>query len=125
MPDTLLVVDDCSDLRDVIKKGIEQESNLRVETASCPVTAMERVRSGAPYVAVLTDLEMPPHPNGLWLCHEIKILRPPLPVVLMTANVDESRWRRMAMQAGADDFLAKPFALRDALELIEKLTKKS
>lgn len=67
---------------------------------------------------VMMDLKMPVC-DGLTATRRIKADHPTLPVVMLTANAFESD-RESAMQAGCDDFMAKPVNSDRCLKLIEK-----
>lgn len=81
-------------------------------------TAEDFLRSGKLAVAacVITDVRMPGM-DGLELQRRIRIERPKLPVIFISAR-DDSEIRKTALNEGAVDFLQKPF---DAADLLEKI----
>ena len=68
---------------------------------------------------VLMDIKMPVM-DGLEATAAIKEKHPELPVVALTANAFDSD-RRLAMEAGCDDFLSKPISSEKCLEVIARL----
>jgi len=68
---------------------------------------------------VLMDIKMPVM-DGLEATAAIKEKHPELPVVALTANAFDSD-RRLAMEAGCDDFLSKPVSSEKCLEVIARL----
>lgn len=79
--------------------------------------AVELVKQDKPDM-VLMDLKMPIQ-NGLDATREIKALYPDLPVIAVTANAFDSD-RIQAVEAGCDDFLAKPVSTDKCLQVIAK-----
>ena len=63
-----------------------------------------------------------PKVNGYQVCRELKgnAAIAPIKVVMVTGLVEESDWHR-ALEAGADDYLTKPFYPRSLLEKVEQL----
>ena len=68
--------------------------------------AVEMVEKNDDYAIVLMDIKMPVM-DGLEATKAIKEIRPDLPVIALTANAFDSD-RQLAVEAGCDDFLAKP-----------------
>ena len=79
--------------------------------------AVELVKQDKPDM-VLMDLKMPIQ-NGLDATREIKAIYPDLPVIAVTANAFDSD-RIQAMEAGCNDFLAKPVSAEKCLQVIAK-----
>ena len=79
--------------------------------------AVEIVKQDKPDM-VLMDLKMPIQ-NGLDATREIKAIYPDLPVIAVTANAFDSD-RQQALEAGCDDFLAKPVSAGTCLATIAK-----
>lgn len=102
----ILVVDDSSANRDVLRRRLEQEGYL-VETAASGDEALERL-PGSPPDLILLDVVMP-GASGLDVCAQLKSdpATRLLPVVLMT-TLDSPEVRLDGIGVGADDFLLKP-----------------
>jgi DNA-binding response OmpR family regulator len=71
---------------------------------------------------VVTDIVLPKK-NGLEFCNEIKALKPNLPVVMLTAlgTTDD---KLEGFDAGADDYMTKPFEMRELAARIKVLLKR-
>jgi two-component system response regulator HydG len=112
-PIHVLLVDDNEALRRALARTMVA-AGLRVDVVADGASALDFVASHDPDV-VLTDYEMPGM-NGLELLAQLKLLRPSLEVVIMTAFA-EVDLAVAAMRAGAYHFLTKPFQSNDAVVL--------
>jgi signal transduction histidine kinase len=115
----LLVVDDRPDNLFVIEQLVDEYiPYCRIHTAHNAETALRLAKEHNPD-GILSDLQMPGI-NGIEFCRQLK--RDPetchIPVVLMTAHKSEPKLRVEALEAGADDFVAKPI---DNIELATRL----
>jgi DNA-binding response OmpR family regulator len=110
MSQTILVVDDEPTLRETVAYQFEQEG-YRVLTAADGREALERFRSGRPDLVVL-DI-MLPELSGIEVC---RILRTEsdVPIVMLTAK-DSEVDKVVGLELGADDYVTKPFSLRELL----------
>jgi signal transduction histidine kinase len=106
----VLVVDDSADMRDYITRLLAKR--WRVETARDGRDALERLRANKPDL-VLTDVMMPGL-DGLGLLREIRgdLSLRDLPVIMLSARAGEEA-RVEGLDAGADDYLTKPFSARE------------
>jgi two-component system, NtrC family, response regulator len=110
---TVLLVDDDPSFRRVVEYQL-REDGYQVLTASTAAAALQHFQ-GEHIDVVLSDVKMPDS-DGMDLLARLKILRPDLPVVMLTAHgtigsaVD-------AMKLGAFDYLTKPFT-RDQLRMV-------
>ncbi|SAI69413.1 two-component hyrid sensor and regulator [Bordetella ansorpii] len=112
-PARVLVVDDNADLRDYMSR-ILRAAGYRVETAVDGEAALRQVRADPPDV-VLSDIMMP-RLDGFGLLAALRNdtgLRG-IPVLLLSARAGEEA-RVEGLDAGADDYLTKPFAARELL----------
>lgn len=107
----ILVVDDERSLRITLAANLELEG-FEVDMAEDAQAALERVRARA-FDLVLTDIRMPGM-NGVELFHEIRQLRPGLPVVLMTGFALEGLVDQ-ALANGAFAVLPKPFTIEQVV----------
>jgi FixJ family two-component response regulator len=110
----VVAVDDDFRVRESIESLVESAGY----TPQLFPTAEDFLRSGKLAVAacVITDVRMPGM-DGLELQRRIRIDRPTLPVIFISARED-SETRQRALNEGAVDFLLKPF---DAANLLEKI----
>jgi two-component system response regulator MprA len=103
----VLVVDDDPQLRAALTRALELDG-YRISTAANGAQALDAVRHDRPDVMVL-DVMMP-YVGGLDVCRELRQRRDQLPILVLTAR-DEVGDRVAGLDAGADDYLTKPFAL--------------
>jgi two-component system response regulator MprA len=119
---SILVVDDDQSLRRAISRALELEG-YEVEVAEDGVQALTFFDDGAgPPDLVVLDILMP-NLDGLTACREIRA-KSRVPVLMLTARdaVDD---RVEGLDAGADDYLAKPFAVVELLARVRALLRRS
>jgi DNA-binding response OmpR family regulator len=110
---TVLVVDDEPTLRETLAEALEADG-LRVITAADGRQALERFRADPPDL-VLLDL-MLPQISGIEVC---RIMRREsvVPIIMLTAK-DSEIDKVVGLELGADDYVTKPFSLRELLARI-------
>lgn len=74
------------------------------------------------YDLVLLDIMLPEY-NGLDLCRELRQLRPSTPIILLT-SLDSEADRVVGLELGADDYLTKPFSMRECQARIKALLRR-
>lgn len=111
-----LLVDDHPDLLQVVSREIESEG-WEVISAGSAQEALEKLKNAAPRV-ILLDMYMPGI-NGFELASHLKSdpYHCHIPIVAMTASGLPSE-RERCLRAGCDDWLAKPFQLRELKRLL-------
>jgi chemotaxis protein histidine kinase CheA/ActR/RegA family two-component response regulator len=116
----VLVVDDALSVRRSMEQLL-QDAGYEVITAADGFLALEVLRNQPP-VIVLTDLEMP-NLNGLELTKRIRELPQfmGLPVVMITSRASDKH-RDMAIEAGVDLYLTKPYTDATLIEHVKRLT---
>lgn len=72
---------------------------------------------------LLLDLVLPRR-GGLEILREVRSVRPTLPVIIITARGDESE-RVEGLQLGADDYVVKPFSIKELLARVEAVLRRS
>jgi two-component system OmpR family response regulator len=105
----LLVVEDDVEMGRLLERGLADEG-YRVDLAVNGMDALIRASSGEHSAAVL-DV-MLPGMSGFELCRRLRDTQPFLPILMLTAR-DEVADRVRGLDAGADDYLMKPFALSE------------
>jgi DNA-binding response OmpR family regulator len=105
---TILVVDDEPVVRDVVVRYLQRDGFATLEAGNGD-DARQLIQTCEPALVVL-DV-MLPGTDGLELCRWIRG-RSELPVILLTARVDESD-RIVGLELGADDYVTKPFSPRE------------
>jgi len=106
------VVEDEADIAGLIKHALERGGNADVEVVSAGDAALEAVRSRPPDLMIL-DLNLPVI-SGTEVCRLVRA-RPAtsnLPIIMLTARISEAD-RVMGLDLGADDYVTKPFSLRE------------
>lgn len=114
----VLVVEDDPAISHFVVRGLREE-NYRVDLAEDGLTA-ERMAGDESYDAIILDLLLPGM-DGLSLCRRLRRDGVDAPVLMLTAR-DAVPDRIQGLDAGADDYLVKPFAFD---ELLARLRGKS
>ncbi|MCX7670423.1 MAG: response regulator [Anaerolineae bacterium] len=116
----ILIVEDHADIRKLIRMTLEFE-NYEIHEAADGVFGLKMAQAIRPDM-VLMDVMMPGELDGLQVCQRIKTdpaLRH-IHVVLLTAR-GQTKDREAGLQAGADNYLVKPFSPLQLIETIEQL----
>jgi two-component system KDP operon response regulator KdpE len=116
----ILVVDDDSQITRVLKTVLEGQG-YAVRTAADGLSAREIVADWKPDL-VLTDLCMP-RVNGIELCRRIRVLTTAPIIVLSVKDVERAKVE--ALDAGADDFITKPFGTDELLARIRAALRRT
>ena len=117
----ILVVDDEPAVQSALARALALE-HYEVAQASDGVQALEQL-GAEPYEAVILDIAMP-RLDGLEVCRRLRQGGDRTPVLMLTARgeVDD---RVAGLDAGADDYLVKPFALRELLARVRALLRRA
>ncbi|MGJ6965711.1 response regulator transcription factor [Streptosporangium sp. G11] len=116
----VLVVDDEPALREALQSSLEFEG-YQVGLASDGQAALEAI-DREPYELVLLDVMMP-RLDGLTACRRLRAAGNHLPVLMLTAR-DAVGDRVSGLDAGADDYLVKPFELDELLARVRALLRR-
>lgn len=119
-PSMILIVEDDSTLREVLEYNLKKEGYETSVAADGP-SALDIARKVKPDVIIL-DI-MLPLLNGLEVC---RILRNEMdvPVIMLTAKVEEVD-RVIGLEIGADDYVTKPFSMRELLARIKAVLRRT
>jgi two-component system response regulator MprA len=117
----LLVVDDDPALSRTLRRALIVEG-YAVDCAGDGLEALDRLGEGE-YDAVVLDVSMP-RLDGLAVCRRLRERRDRTPVLMLTAR-DEVRDRVSGLDAGADDYLVKPFALDELNARLRALLRRA
>jgi two-component system response regulator MprA len=118
----VLVVDDERAVRDSLRRALELEG-YDVELAADGEEALERLAQNGEPDAVVLDILMP-RMDGLEVCRRLRREGHSLPVLMLTAR-DEVENRVAGLDAGADDYVTKPFALEELLARLRALLRRT
>ncbi len=113
-------VDDEENIRTAVSYSLEK-AGYTVESFSNGTEAWEKIQSKMPDLAVI-DIIMP-RMDGLELCRKIRQTSETLPVVFLTSKDDEID-RVLGLELGADDYLTKPFSMRELLARIKVIFRR-
>jgi DNA-binding response OmpR family regulator len=116
----LLIVDDHPELLDLVARALARDDHV-VHTASSLQEARSAIAARRPDVLIL-DLALPDG-TGIDLCRELRRDDLTFPILLLTAH-GEVRQRVAGLDAGADDFLAKPFAMAELRARVRALGRR-
>jgi two-component system response regulator MprA len=116
-----MVVDDEPGVRDAltIALQLEQFDVLAVHDGLQAIMAL----SSRSFDAVVLDLSMP-YVDGLEVCRRVRASGNEVPILMLTAR-DELDDRVAGLEAGADDYLAKPFALRELTARVRAIMRRN
>ncbi len=117
----ILVVEDEPKVASVLKQGLE-EQGYSVILAEDGQEAISLILKNTYDVAVLDVIV--PYINGIELCRAIKNNRPEIPVILLTA-LGTTEDKEKGFDAGADDYLVKPFEFKELLMRIKVLLRRN
>ena len=119
----ILVVDDDTAVRDSLRRALQQDGydvDLAVDGADALVRLDVTVDQPD---AVVLDVLMP-QVDGLEVCRRVRAGGNAVPVLMLTAR-DEVSDRVAGLDAGADDYLVKPFALEELLARLRALLRRT
>ncbi|WP_054814452.1 response regulator transcription factor [Nocardia arizonensis] len=118
---SILIADDDPVVREVVRRYLERDGHTVLETCDGASTAASL--SGEIELAVL-DVMMPA-PDGLEICRAIRSgPHPNTPVILLTALGEEDD-RVLGLEAGADDYVTKPFSPRELALRVASVLRRS
>ncbi len=118
----ILIVEDQEKLANIIKEGLRAKG-YAVDHLSDGQKAANRIKTTYnDYDLMILDL-MLPNKTGLQICQEMRKLKINTPVLILTAN-DSLESKVSLFDAGADDYLVKPFEFAELLSRIRAITRR-
>ena len=120
----VLIVEDEADIRNTVAYNLEREG-MTVVTAATGGEAISALGSGDTPDLVLLDL-MLPDLSGLEVCRRMRQQEPTrdVPVIILTAKGEEID-RGVGFEVGADDYVVKPFSVRELLLRVRAVLRRS
>jgi DNA-binding response OmpR family regulator len=120
MSERIAVVEDEQNIRDNVAFALKREG-YRVDTYGDGLTAWESFQKELPELLIL-DIIMP-RMDGLELCRKVRAVSENVPIVFLTSR-DEEFDRVLGLELGADDYLCKPFSMRELLARVKVLFRR-
>jgi len=120
MTGTVAIVEDEQNIRENIGFALKREG-YQVESYADGLAAWEAFETSLPDVVIL-DIIMP-RMDGLELCRRLRTLSQTIPIVFLTSR-DEEFDRVLGLELGADDYLCKPFSMRELMARIKVLFRR-
>jgi DNA-binding response OmpR family regulator len=120
MSGSIAVVDDEENIRETLAFALGREG-FRVETYADGAEAWARLQQSLPDLVIL-DIIMP-NMDGLELCRRIRSRSDSVPIIFLTSR-DEEFDRVLGLELGADDYLCKPFSMRELIARVKVLFRR-
>jgi two-component system, OmpR family, response regulator RegX3 len=118
----ILVVDDEAALRDTLTRSFSQEGHTVLAVAD-GAEAIERAGAER-FDVILLDVALGRGPNGYEVCRTLRAARNIVPIIMLTA-LDTEADAVQGLEAGADDYLTKPFGLAELRSRIRAVLRRS
>lgn len=124
MAEQILIVEDEADLANIVAFNLEQEG-FRPRVVSTGAEALEQIRGGMPPDLVVLDL-MLPDISGTEVCRQLRQGSDTrrIPVLMLTAKTDPID-RVVGFEVGADDYVTKPFSVRELVLRIRAILRRT
>ena len=116
----ILIVEDEPNMVAGLRDNFEFEG-YEVLTAPDGVAGLERALSESPDLVIL-DVMMP-RMSGLDVCKQLKVKKPGLPIIMLTARGQEVD-KVVGLELGADDYVTKPFSIRELLARVKAVLRR-
>ncbi|MHB9133026.1 MAG: response regulator transcription factor [Armatimonadota bacterium] len=117
----ILLIEDDTLIRDVIKRGLEEDRLYAVDAAADGHAGL-RMALEADYAVIILDI-MLPGLDGWRVCEEVRARRIATPILMLTAR-DAVQDRVRGLEIGADDYLSKPFEFDELLARVRALVRR-
>src|ERR1700722_10869643 len=119
---SILVVDDESSLRETLTHSFSREGH-RVQAVADGNAASERASNDS-FEVVLLDVALGAGPNGYDVCRTLRARRNVVPIIMLTA-LDSEADAVQGLEAGADDYVTKPFGLAELRSRIRAVLRRA
>ena len=118
----ILVVDDESDLREMLTRSFSREGH-RVMAVGDGRSAIDRASTDH-FDIILLDVALGPGPDGYEVCRTLRARRNVVPIIMLTA-LDSEADAVLGLEAGADDYVTKPFGLAELRSRIRAVLRRA
>lgn len=119
----ILIVEDEHKIADALKRGLEQE-RFAVDVAYTGNEGLTYATVRESYDVLVLDRMLPGEVDGIEICKKVREAGNHVPILMLTAK-DKTADRVEGLNAGADDYLVKPFAFEELLARINALLRRS
>src|SRR6516164_10774840 len=119
---SILVVDDESDLREMLTRSFSREGH-RVMSVADGRSAVDRASTDH-FDILLLDVALGPGPDGYEVCRTLRTRRNVVPIIMLTA-LDSEADAVLGLEAGADDYVTKPFGLAELRSRIRAVLRRT
>jgi DNA-binding response OmpR family regulator len=117
----VLIVEDDREIADLVALHLS-DIGLATERAADGASGLQKALGGG-YVLVILDL-MLPGMDGLSVCRRIREKDPALPILFLTAKSEEID-RVLGLEIGADEYVTKPFSVRELMARVKALLRRA
>ena len=118
----VLVVEDEPEVAASLARGLA-EAGISVDVALSGEEALDSLRSALAYDVAVLDVMLGGNLDGMDLCRHLRLQGAPTAILMLTAR-DEVKDRLAGFDAGADDYLAKPFHFEEVLARVRALSRR-
>ena len=118
----LLIVENEPEVAASLARGLAEAGNS-VDVALSGEEALDTIRAGLPYDVAVLDVMLGGDVDGMTLCRHLRAEGAPTAVLMLTAR-DDVKDRLAGFDAGADDYLAKPFHFEEVLARVRALSRR-
>ena len=118
----VLVVEDEPEVAGSLARGLA-EAGMSVDVALSGEEAVTTLRSGLPYDVAVLDVMLGGTVDGIAVCRHLRQQGAPTAILMLTAR-DDVKDRLAGFDAGADDYLAKPFHFEEVLARVRALSRR-
>jgi DNA-binding response OmpR family regulator len=121
MANTAIIIEDDKEIAAIVATNI-QDLGLETEQVGDGATGLKRVLDGS-YSLVILDLMLPQF-DGITVCKRIREKDPYTPILMLTAKAEEID-RVLGLELGADDYMTKPFSVRELKARVRALLRRA
>lgn len=117
----ILVIEDDPGIADLVRLHLE-EAGYEVEVAPDGQAGLKRSHDSR-FALIILDLMFPSGPDGLEVCRQLRARPEYVPILMLTARATEID-RVVGLEMGADDYLTKPFGVRELVARVKALFRR-
>ena len=117
----VLVIEDDPDIMKLVRDKVVEEG-FTCETAVDGLKGLE-LALAADYSVVILDLTLPSM-SGLDVCRQLRQKKPGIPILILTSRAEEAD-KVLGLEVGADDYMTKPFGVRELIARVRSLIRRS